>query len=88
MPRRLRAPETVAFHAVDGHLVVHGLAHDALVRLDPVGRRVWEIVVDRQDVTATLADLSVEFDAPADALERDTHRMLDVLLALGLLEAA
>jgi hypothetical protein len=88
LPRRLRVAGAVAFHAVDDDLVVHGLANDALVRLGPSGRRVWELVAERQDVTAVLAALSAEYDAPPGEVERDARRLLDDVLALGLLEAA
>jgi hypothetical protein len=88
LPRRLRAPDTVAFHALGDDLLVHGLANDSFVRLDLGGRRIWELVVTRHDVHAVIMELSTEYDAIPGELERDTHRLLGELFALGLVEAA
>jgi hypothetical protein len=88
MPERLRPPRTVAFHPMDDDLLVHGLETDAFIRLDAVGRRVWETVVEHGAVRAAATALSAEYGTTVDEVARDISPLLRKLRAMGLLQAA
>lgn len=88
LPLRLRPASTVAFHGLDDELLVHCLATDRFARLDPISRRIWELVYERQAVRDVPAALAAQYDVTAADAAHETSRVLRELVALGLLEAA
>lgn len=88
LPDRLRPAETIAFRPMHEDLLIHCAASDTFVRLDPVGRRIWELLMERGSVAAVVDHVIAQFDAPPTRVADDISSLLGSLVASGVLEAA
>lgn len=80
--RFVRADDVLWRRLLDGVLVLAGAASEP-VRIASPGDAVWYLLaqpVTVEEMVETIAEL---FDAPADAVAADVHRVLEVLIEHG-----
>lgn len=64
--------DEVVAREVGGEMVLLDLASGQYFGLDPVGARIWELLSERPQSVAELADIiEAEFDAPRATIEGD-----------------
>lgn len=71
----------------DNDLVILNLASDHYVGLDPVGRRIWELLETPQRVNDLCQQLGQEFNGPAECIRDDVLKFLNQLEHEGLIHA-
>lgn len=82
----LRIPDHVVYREMDGALVLTSLKAGGFLRLDDVGRRIWQAIERGAGAEAVVADLTAAFDvSPADC-RRDVTAFLDDLAARQFVE--
>lgn len=83
---RVRIPDCIRFQRVDTEMAVVNTDTGVYFGLDEVGTRAWELIgeTDRLDVVAER--MQDEFDVEPLRLEADLLRLVDDLLANGLVE--
>jgi len=72
------------FQEIGGEAVILDLATSTYFGLDPVGARFWQLLQDAPDVQAACATLLQEYDVTQAQLEQDIARLLQQLVAAGL----
>lgn len=83
---RVRRREGLDSSPLDDELVILNLPRDSYVGLDPIGRRIWELLAVPCTVDELCHRLAGEYDAPAGQVELDVRSFLDELLAEGLVD--
>jgi hypothetical protein len=83
----LKASDEVVFRELDGEAVLLHLASGMYFGLDGTGTRMWQLIEQHGRLTAVLAALCEEFDAPREAIERDLLSLASELSEKGLLVA-
>ncbi|HEY3043323.1 MAG TPA: PqqD family protein [Vicinamibacterales bacterium] len=81
----LKVSEEVVFRELDGEGVILNLASGIYFGLDQTGMRMWQLIDQHGQLTAVLAALCEEFDAPRDTMERDLLNLASELSEKGLL---
>jgi Coenzyme PQQ synthesis protein D (PqqD) len=61
--------------------------HSRYFALNPVGRRVWELIDAPQSVAALCAALRDEYDVPDETCRSDVLALLRQMVDAGLVEA-
>lgn len=74
----------VACQKVGEEIVLLHLETGIYYGLDPVGARVWELLVLSGTLQNVLEVLETEYEVDAGTLERDVTRLLEELLTQGL----
>lgn len=72
-------PEEVVFREVDGEAVILDMKNGTYFGLDPVGTRVWQLLIEHARLEAVFSALAAEFDVDPDTLRAD---LLDLVAAL------
>jgi hypothetical protein len=80
----LRLSPDVVFRELDGESVVLDLSSGRYFGLNAVGTRVWQLIQQGQPVDGLIRAVTAEYDADADAVERDVLALLEDLKARGL----
>lgn len=83
---RVRPCANVMFREVGDEAVVLELESGRYFGMDPVGARMWQLLVTRQSLAEVRTALCDEFDAPSEQLERDLVDFVATLQARGLLQ--
>lgn len=86
-PRRVRPSADALHQSLAGEAVLLNARTDEFFALDPVGTRIWELIVSDGDLDRILAKLAAEYDAPAERIAADVLSVIERLRALGLVEA-
>ena len=82
---RLAIPADVVWRRIgEGMVVVRG-SDGLCYRLDPVGRRIWELAAKRVTPFTIVLRIASEYDAPRNTVERDVFTLLADLAANQLL---
>jgi PqqD family protein of HPr-rel-A system len=81
-----RIPDTTLFRELDGETVLVNLASGEYYSLDEVGTAIWAHLRGGAEVAAIVAMLLDRYDVPAERAEQDTARLLEELVAHGLVE--
>lgn len=71
---------------LEGEAVILNLKSGLYHGLNPVGKRVWELVQQPTKVDAIRDTLTVEYDVDAQTCTRDLLVVLEELLGAGLIE--
>lgn len=87
LTHRVQRSEHVMFQELDGEVVLLDLASEKYFGLNEVGSRIWALLSEARSMGAIHAVLCEEFDAPADAIERDLLGLVEKLAAAGLVKA-
>lgn len=83
---RLVPSTEVLAQSVDQEAVLLDLRSEQYFSLNPVGRRVWELLQGCGDVTAIRDQLLQEYRVEAAELERDLDELVARLLEAGLVK--
>jgi hypothetical protein len=78
-------PDDVVARELDGELVVTSLSMGGFLRLDDVGRRIWTLLEEGNDMDGVIAALTREFDVESAACRADVETFFDDLAERGLL---
>ena len=79
-------PEDVLFRELDDEAVLLNLKTGTYFGLDPVGTRIWQLIVEERSLTRVLEAMLVEYDADRAVLEHDLLELSRQLCASGLCE--
>ncbi|MFZ6027636.1 MAG: PqqD family protein [Chloroflexota bacterium] len=71
----------------DDDLVILSLESDHYVGLDPVGKRIWELLETPRTVDDLCAQLGREFCGQTERIRDDVLKFLDALAREGLIRA-
>lgn len=82
--RFTRSPEVLS-QAVGDEAVLLDLGSEKYFGLNPVGRRIWELLGDHPELVEVHRQLCAEFDAPPEQIECDLLALVGTLRAAGLL---
>jgi hypothetical protein len=83
---RVRIPDCVMFQRVDTEMAVVNTDTGVYFGLDEVGTRAWELLAEDGRLQAVAERMLAEFDVEPQRLEADLLRLVDELLANGLVE--
>lgn len=78
----------VLHQELGGETVLLNLANEQYFGLDPIGTRIWQLLVQTRRADAVMAQLLQEFDVGAEQLREDLSRLLDELVQAGLVRPA
>ncbi|MFC5577723.1 PqqD family protein [Lysobacter niabensis] len=84
LAHRLRRSDQVLFQNVGGEGVLLDLSGETYFGLNKVGTRVWELLLQRDDLAAVHQTLCDEFDAMPATIERDLLTLAAQLAQAGL----
>jgi hypothetical protein len=77
--------QNLASNAIDDDLVILNLRRDNYIALDPIGRRIWELLEAPRRVDDLCRQLTEEFEGPPDQIAADTLVFLNELNGDGML---
>ncbi len=83
--RRVAAAEHVRCRRFDDDLVMIDLEGGEYFALDPVGARMWDLLMSGKTPADVGASLAAEYEAGEDEIRRDCTKLVDELLERGLL---
>ena len=78
----------VVFRELDGEMVLLNLASGVYFGLDPVGTRIWALIVEGRSPADIVRALTAEYDVDAKTCEVDVWELLDALAANELIESS
>ncbi len=81
---RVEISEDILFKELDEEAVILDLSRGIYFGLDPVGRRVWELLVEHNVIGDVIDSLVEEFDVERERAERDVLALVSTLLEKGL----
>jgi len=84
----VRASDDVVVRELDGEAVLLNLSSGMYFGLDSVGTRMWQLIERHRSLSAIVAAMCDEFDAPAATIERDVLRLVTELVEKGLVVVA
>jgi hypothetical protein len=82
---RISIPNDVLFQNLDGEAVLLNLQSGKYFGLDPVGTRVWNLLVEYGTLPTTYQTLLEEYEVDAERLQSDLLALVDQLNAHGLI---
>jgi len=88
LPRSVTIPPEVLFQEVEDEMVLLNLQSEHYYGLDEMGKRIWQLLAEHQDVATVLERLLVEFDVDEAVLRRDLARLIHELVEAGLATAS
>lgn len=86
--RTLAFPADVVLQVIDGDALLLKLNREDVFSLNATGARIAELIARGLDVSGIIDTLSDEYGAAPDEIARDVHRLVDALLARGLVVVA
>jgi Coenzyme PQQ synthesis protein D (PqqD) len=81
---RVEVSPSVIYRDVSGEIVLLNLQSGVYYGLDPVGSRMWHLLMERRPLDDVCAVMVEEYDVPADVLRADLSRLVDELSSKGL----
>jgi len=86
LPERVTISPDVLYQTVEGRAVLLDLRDERYYSLDDVGTRMWQLLLDHQEISI-IADRMVElYDVEAEELRRDLAGFISKLAAAKLVE--
>jgi hypothetical protein len=73
---------------VAGEAVILDLGTQCYFSLDETGTRMWQLLAEHGDTARVVERMTGEYDVERETVERDLARLVDELLAAGLLRVA
>ena len=83
MPRVEIGP-SVIYRDVSGEVVLLNLQSGVYYGLDPVGSRMWQLLMERRPLDDVCSVMLEEYDVTADVLRADLSKLVDELASKGL----
>jgi hypothetical protein len=81
---KFAVPSNVMVRQVGQELVILELSSGTYFGLDPVGARIWQLIVEQRSTNEICAALEAEYDVTADVLGQDVTRLIETLIDKGL----
>lgn len=88
LPERVEKAPDVVFREVGGEAVILDLASQRYFSLDPVGTRMWILLVELERPEAVRERLLAEYEVAPEDLQRDLEDLVGRLVEEGLMRAA
>jgi hypothetical protein len=85
LPERVKISDDVLFQEMDGESVLLDLTNEQYFGLNEVGTRIWQLLSENGETVEVLSQLTGEFDADEQILQRDLALLLNELEAGGLI---
>lgn len=85
---KIKVKDEVLARDVGDETVMLDLAKGAYFGLDPVGARIWQLLVAGRTLAEICDVMMDEYDVPRETLERDVLTLADELAAKGLIVPA
>ena len=86
MASRVRIPESIAVHDLQGELLLLNSATGVSVSLDQMGTRMWELVQEHHALHSVLDALLQEYDVTESQCEQDLLGFVVRMLEQGFVE--
>lgn len=86
--KKVVIPAEVMARQVGDETVILHLGSGSYFGLDPVGARIWDLIGQGKSLAAIRDVLHDEYEADLAQLEQDLHRLVQELLAKGLVAEA
>jgi predicted DNA-binding transcriptional regulator len=83
-----RTAEGILFQPLEREAVFLNLKSEKYFGLDPVGTRIWSLLVETQDVELTVQTLLREYDVEEIRLRNDVAALIGRMQERGLLDAS
>jgi coenzyme PQQ synthesis protein D (PqqD) len=83
MPRVEIGP-SVIYRDVSGEVVLLNLQSGVYYGLDPVGSRMWQLLMEQRPLDDVCSVMLEEYDVTVDVLRADLSRLVDELASKGL----
>jgi len=83
---RLRPSLDAVTRELDGELMVLQLDSETYFKLDEIGARMWEVVVEAATLAEAVDRLASEFEVEREVLKTDIIELAQTLVRKGLLE--
>lgn len=80
----VRITPDVLHQEMGGETVLLNLANEKYFGLDLVGTRVWQLLNETQSANDVVTRLTEEYDVPTEQLRADVARLINELVAAGL----
>ena len=87
MASRVRIPESIAVHDLQGELLVLNSATGVCVSLDPMGTRMWQLIQEHGALHKVLDALLDKYAVTEAQCEQDLLRFVGQLLEQEFVEA-
>jgi coenzyme PQQ synthesis protein D (PqqD) len=85
MTGRVIVPEHVMLRQLGDEAVILDMASGSYFGLDPVGARIWQLLVQPMPFAEIAERLALEYDVPPGQAESDVVHFVEELKANGLL---
>jgi hypothetical protein len=85
---RVEIPSQVMTRTVGEEVVMLDLASGTYFGLDPVGARIWELMVDGMTLGEIRDQMLAEYEVTQEEIERDILRLAEELNGQGLIQVA
>jgi len=82
----VRIPPRISFRRVRDEMALLNLDTGVYFGLDEVGARMWELVAEHRPLPLVAEQMEKEYDVDPARLREDLLRLVDELVAKGLLE--
>lgn len=86
MTNRVTPRSDVLFRELDGESVLLNMGTGKYFGLDPVGTRMWQVLVEVQDVDTTCSRLLEEYEVDETRLREDLQKLIHELAEHQLIE--
>lgn len=84
---KVTIPAQVMAREVGDETVILDLANGTYYGLDPVGTRIWQLMVEGQTLTQVCEIMLSEYEVTSEDIERDVLALVQTLLARQLVSA-
>ncbi len=84
MTQTINISSEVLTQEVGGETVILDLKSETYFGLDEVGTRIWQLLVDQEDIQTITATMLDEYDVEEDQVEKDIQNLLTQLNKAGI----
>jgi len=81
---RVVVQPSVIYRDVSGEFVLLNLQSGVYYGLDPIGSRMWQLLMDERDVDEVCSIMVDEYETSSDVLRADIDRLVNELAEKGL----
>jgi len=85
---KIAVPEQVLARQVGDETVMLDLANGTYFGLDPVGARIWQLLVEGETLEQVCDIMTGEYEVSRDDIERDVLNLVEELVKRGLIVPA
>ena len=84
MTQKIEISSEVLTQEVGGETVILDLKSESYFGLDEVGTRIWQLLVEQEDIRTITATMLNEYDVEEKQLEKDIQNLLTQLNKAGI----